>query len=790
MTTAYTSEDSDTRIEKIVELIRSDPGLAANVPQDEIDAAVDAVVKMNAIILDAIDYARANGGFQGHPGHFITEAEVLLMNEYIRSDADRLQTWTDLHGDDEDGEETGFHLVQNDGATTRLFGSNAVNTVLDGMYHLGFEIGDDDRFDNEDGNANASVSDVATWLNYFFTDFSTTNTPLDQITETILDDPGLLRRVTAADMNEGAGSANAMNVVILEAAGQSNIAAMDDGHFTVGELYQMNAFIQENYYDFWVLHHGDDEDGEEWGFHCVQNDGATTQIFGKNYVNTVADGIYHMGFDINNDGRFLNEDGNANATVDAVAAWLNYFMFDIPLIQGGGASETLTGTDGMEQILGEGGHDTIYAGAGGDWIVGGAGNDTMYGEAGDDRFIIGSAGPGWDTFFGGDGTDVIDATDADYVGLGRSFGADNGIEVIKADVIQGYAWSDVWDFSNTALDPGVEIHSNGGHDTVTGTDGDDTIFPGTGNDTVYGLGGNDVFVAEGDNPGWDNYFGGDGTDTVDGTEAAYVGLGRSFGAANGIEVIKADVIQGYAWSDVWDFSNTALDPGAEIHSNGGHDTVTGTDGDDTIFPGTGNDTVYGLGGNDVFVVEGDNPGWDNYFGGDGTDTVDGTEAAYVGLGRSFGADNSIEVIRADVIRGYAWSDVWDFSNTALDEGVEIHSGGGHDTVTGTNEANSFFGGTGNDTLTGLAGNDVYEGGDGRDVFVYSEGDDRIVDFQIGSDRINLTALTDYTSFEDLSSVLSQEDEGSVLDFGDEVGTLTLSDMESATLSDGDFIFAA
>ena len=45
-----------------------------------------------------------------------------------------------LHGDDEDGEETGFHLVQNDGAKTRLFGDeNAIDTVADGIYHLGFQ---------------------------------------------------------------------------------------------------------------------------------------------------------------------------------------------------------------------------------------------------------------------------------------------------------------------------------------------------------------------------------------------------------------------------------------------------------------------------------------------------------------------------------------------------------------------------------------------------------------------------------------------------------------------------
>ena len=36
-----------------------------------------------------------------------------------------------LHGDDETAEETGYHLVQNDGANTTMFGKNLVNAVAD-----------------------------------------------------------------------------------------------------------------------------------------------------------------------------------------------------------------------------------------------------------------------------------------------------------------------------------------------------------------------------------------------------------------------------------------------------------------------------------------------------------------------------------------------------------------------------------------------------------------------------------------------------------------------------------
>jgi hypothetical protein len=53
--------------------------------------------------------------------------------------------------------------VQNDGASSELPRRNAVNTVADGIYHLGFEIRHNCLL-NEDGNKNASLEDVAYWI--------------------------------------------------------------------------------------------------------------------------------------------------------------------------------------------------------------------------------------------------------------------------------------------------------------------------------------------------------------------------------------------------------------------------------------------------------------------------------------------------------------------------------------------------------------------------------------------------------------------------------------------------
>ena len=108
---------------------------------------------MNLILAEAIRaMGVANDGV-------IDTWDIRDINTYIRTHF--AEQWATLHGDDECREETGFHLVQDDGARTQLFGDdNAVNTVADGLYHLGFGICGN-RLLNEDGNANASLG---TWL--------------------------------------------------------------------------------------------------------------------------------------------------------------------------------------------------------------------------------------------------------------------------------------------------------------------------------------------------------------------------------------------------------------------------------------------------------------------------------------------------------------------------------------------------------------------------------------------------------------------------------------------------
>ncbi len=68
----------------------------------------------------------------------------------------------------------------------------------------------------------------------------------------------------------------------------------------------------------------------ESGLHYAQGDGGRDYLYGDLSVDTVADGIDHIGFATQGD-RLLNEGGNANARVETVTYWLNELLGTTPL---------------------------------------------------------------------------------------------------------------------------------------------------------------------------------------------------------------------------------------------------------------------------------------------------------------------------------------------------------------------------------------------------------------------------------------------------------------------------
>lgn len=351
-----------TGLDQLVDGIGRDLGLQERITLDEINGGAASADGMNQIIVESIQaLGYANDSI-------LSESEVRGLSEYINANYVNGNdgVWLSLHGDDENNEETGFHLVQNDGARTRLFNENLVNTVADGIYHLGFGYNASGRLINEDGNSNQTIADVTDWLNTLLADdmsnlvnadvtvFSgTTGTGLDQWVDLILADIGLNQKISITEITTGANYADQINAMILDGIVATGIAR--NGSFSAADIRVLSDYISETYYggiatSEFAIAHGDDENGVETGFHLVQNDGATTEIYGENLVNTVLDGVYHLGFGYNTSGRLINEDGNSNQKLTDVAYWLEAALeqelLDGSLVAGDSADLYVTGTTG------------------------------------------------------------------------------------------------------------------------------------------------------------------------------------------------------------------------------------------------------------------------------------------------------------------------------------------------------------------------------------------------------------------------------------------------------------
>lgn len=323
--------DTGTHLDVIANVILNDRGLLKHVPTRDLREGVRTANEMNKLIIEGIKAeGLANDGS-------LSTADIRTLNNYLV--ANHLEEWATLHGDDEDDAETGYHRVQNDGATTRMFGENVMNTIADGIYHLGFESNRANRLVNEDGNANQTYEDVAWWLDISLKEdikagkFSNpeykevvgeTGTSLDQIIPYIYHDEGLLRKVSMEDIREGARTANEMNKLIVEAIKTTGVA--EDNYISADEVKTLNEYLVTNYAAQWAELHGDDEDDAETGYHRIQNDGAVGVLEGRNTINNLADGIYHLGFATTYDKNLVNEDGNKNVTFTNVAYWLNKYL--------------------------------------------------------------------------------------------------------------------------------------------------------------------------------------------------------------------------------------------------------------------------------------------------------------------------------------------------------------------------------------------------------------------------------------------------------------------------------
>jgi len=506
---------------------------------------------------------------------------------------------------------------------------------------------------------------------------------LENIVAGVMQDPGLRNNIPVSEINEGAMAAVAMNEVILEAIERTG--ANNDGVITANDLKNISIAIRADdaLYQKFLEGHGNDEGNVETGFHIVQGDGATNKFQGRNFVNTVADAIYHLGFEFRN-GRILNEDGNANEELDDIAGWLNYFLNGTNMVYGTSGADTLFSgqysdvfADAEDEVFRAGnGNDKIWAGDGNDRVIAGNGNDQSGGGAGDD-VMYGEGGN--DKLNGQDGDDIV------YGGDGRDeLGGGNGNDRLSGGVGNDNVWGQNGNDQLYGGEGNDRLGGGAGDDRLSGGDDNDEIWGNEGNDILYGGAGNDklgggvgddkIFAGDGDDEAW----GGDGTDIILGEDG-----NDKIGGNNGDD---------------------------RLLGGNGNDTVYGGDGNDRLDGNDGDDLVYGQNGNDI--VSG-GLGDDRLFGGDGNDDIRGGEGAdeiFAGEGRDIIEGGQ----GADQLK--AWEQVSAVDIFVFNEGDSGLQGGATDTIFGFESGTDKIDLTSIDGLAFIDGDTFHAAGQGQVLF--------------------------------------------------------------------------
>ena len=203
----------------------------------------------------------------------------------------------------------------------------------------------------------------------------------------------------------------------------------------------------------------------------------------------------------------------------------------------GGGADKLYGSSGDDRLYGNGGNDILDGGKGSDFLYGGAGNDTYMFNIGYGTDTINDS-EGTNTISFGNGitseamtayrtnwndlTITFDGTD-DRLVIQGYFSSENNrnFNVTFADGTR-YAFDDTEnpikqvhateydDWMSAWSDNGINLHGDGGNDTINGGAGNDALYGGTGNDYLYGNDGDDTLDG---GTGNDWLYGGNGNDT-------------------------------------------------------------------------------------------------------------------------------------------------------------------------------------------------------------------------------------------------------------------------------------
>lgn len=497
--------------------------------------------------------------------------------------------------------------------------------------------------------------------------------------------------------------------------------------------------------------------------------GAGDDLFSVNY----------SGFDwrteINAQFGFASLSTAAGAYLGTVSFW----DFERFVLVGGSGNDMITGAlTGASTLRGGANDDILTIAGGGNLVAGGEGNDTIHGATLDD------------TVNGGAGTDllVVDLSGAAAgVNLGAGFNAPNwlGIEQFAGtltahdDTLQGGALMvdanggagvDLARLDYRGLAAPINFWASSGVAYVSfpepiggtlsvfftaferfdlrGTEQGDFLTGGAGNDLFSGFGGNDTLQGGG---GRDTLYGGAGDDYITGTMDG----GSLLAGGAGDDTLNVwrldDTVLGGSGHDLLQLDLWDLDRRAVIDLVDGMPNWTGIEAVNGYLTGfndvfrttalTGN--IDGGQGTDLLALDYSRSGADSIsFSWGMLEVTEGGTAGFhwasgferYDLRGSRGDDSLTGDSRADTLDGAGGNDRLDGAGA----NDVLIGGAGNDTLFGGSGADTLLGGAGRDTLMGGEGNDVLTGGAGRDTFYFwgpSIGNDRITDFEAGTDRI-------------------------------------------------------
>lgn len=444
----------------------------------------------------------------------------------------------------------------------------------------------------------------------------------------------------------------------------------------------------------------------------------------------------------------------------------------------------LTGMETDDRLEGNAGNNNLTGRAGDDMIAGGGGNDMLRG------------GTGADTLMGGTGDDTAGyQSSASWVNVSLATGYTGGGANNQAT---GDTFVSIENLTGSGHND--RLNGNTAANRLTGLDGNDNLRGGLGADTLDG--GTGVDTADySDSNSWVNIS----------LKTGYTGGGAN-NTASGDSFVSIENFSGSRFGDR--LSGDAADN--VLAGNGGNDILRGREGADRLDGGAGSDTADYL----------DSRAWVNVSlgtgytgGGSGNDATGDTFVSIENLTGSGYSDrlsgnagantlsgaggNDLLQGRggADVLNGgsgedtasYLESGTW--VNVSLKTGYTGGGSGNHATgdtfisienLRGSNHNDRLNGSDGNNRIEGGHGNDILQGYGGVDIFVFDDnfGNDRILDFANGSERLDFSSHSGVTQTSDLRLDVSGND----MIVSDNSGnSITLANM-AGLVDASDFIF--